>query len=112
MSNTKNTLTSEENTKAEYNLNKRVLYVVGFCFCFLVTFVSSCTMHSNAYEPDLLKEQTERARANAESNISQSKAIKELINDGVNPIAARCAIEGWNNSNSNDVAICTAAGNK
>lgn len=88
----------------------------------LIIFLSmtTCTMHSNSYDPDRIREQTalktaevdvERAKlANKEKEL---KIIERLVALGVNPIAARCGVHGWNTDrNGNPDTACVIAAGK
>lgn len=73
---------------------------------FLLT-VGSCTMHSNTFDKDRILANAELERANAASieasskaELEQIKAIEALIQGGVDPIAARCAVMGWDRTDN------------
>jgi len=61
-------------------------------------------MHSNTFDGERLRGEAEIERAQTEAAVAESnarleeiKAIERLVNNGINPIAARCAVKGWSN---------------
>jgi len=100
----------------QQRIERIVTYVIGSCFVAFVVTIGSCTAHSNSIDPDRLKE--EAVIKEAEVKLSAQRLILEkeqlmtlerLINQGINPIAARCAVEGWD-KNKPDV-VCVSAVN-
>ena len=85
-------------------------------------------MHSNTYDNERMRAGAEQTRAEKElvqiknsgkkelaeikstSQIKQTEAIERLIAKGIDPVAARCAIEGW--EKSDDGEICERVSDK
>jgi len=106
-------MSKEIPTEAD-RLYRLMVYAVASVLVIIMLSIVSCTMHSNAYEPELEAAMTEQVIAEAEvakirvqAEADKLKTLKELIDSGVNPVAARCAITGW--SGSTDAGICERA---
>lgn len=84
-----------EQRKSEERLLRQLMYTIGTVVIVLFLTVGSCTMHSNAYEPEVEAEHTEQIKADTALEEARLKALKALIDSGVNPLAARCAVKGW-----------------
>ena len=107
---------SKPKLTGQQSIERLITYAVAICFIALVLTIGSCTAHSNSYDPKRLKE--EAAVKEQEVKIQherlmfekeRSAAIERLVDKGVNPIAARCAIEGWDKK-ATDV-VCVSAVN-
>ncbi len=68
---------------------------IGLFFLLVV----SCTMHSNAYEPDVINAQAEEVRAEAILQKERLAIIRErlaaverLVDKGIHPVVARCSV--------------------
>jgi hypothetical protein len=78
------------------------LILVGVIIVF--TIVGGCTAHSNTYDADRKRAEAEYKAeavkgeiARAEAEQAKIETIRKMTMDGgINPIAARCAVEGWN----------------
>ena len=84
----------------EVKMIQLVIYAVATVIIVFFLTVSGCTMHSHAYGPELAKEETAQIQAKALSDQQRIKALKELIDTGVNPVAARCAVYGYSGSDA------------
>lgn len=87
-----------------------------------VLLMTTCTMHSNTYDPARLREEAairqveaeiERTRVEVERQqlaiqTERLKTLERLVKLGVNPVAARCGIMGG--SLKNNTACIVAAG--
>jgi hypothetical protein len=69
--------------------------VIGLFFL----LVTTCTMQSNAYEPDVIKAQAEEVRASAVLQKERLAIVKErlaaverLVDKGIHPVIARCSV--------------------
>jgi hypothetical protein len=99
------------------NLNpmlKPIMYTCATVFVTIMLVFGGCTMHSNTFDAERLKGQAEIERSKTEASIARSnaqleeiQAIERLVTSGVNPIAARCAVMGWTNS---EKETCLLAG--
>ncbi len=101
---------SNDTPNAEERLLRQLMYTIGAVVIVFFLTVSSCSMHSNAYEPDVEAEYTKQIQAKAVAEQHRIKALKELIDSGVNPVAARCAIQGWSGSTAGN--LCERASEK
>ena len=68
--------------------------IFGIVAMFFST-VSGCTAYSNSVEAEQTRAEAEKIKAQNEITIEQNRAIQGLIEMNVNPIAARCAIMGF-----------------
>ena len=100
----------------QQRIERIITYMIGTCIVTLFLTVGSCTMHSNSIDPARLKEEATIKEAEAKLSAQrlllekeQLKTLERLINQGINPIAARCAVEGWD-KNRPDV-VCVSAVN-
>ena len=76
-------------------MGKIVAWCIFGIFAVLSTSIAGCTMYSNSVEAEQIKANTEHQRIINEADIGVNEAILQLINKGINPIAARCAIKGF-----------------
>ena len=83
-------------------LLRQLMYTVGAVIIVFFLTVGGCTMHGNAYQPEVEKEYTEQMKIESAAELQRIKAVQELIDQGVNPVAARCAIRGWNGSSAGE----------
>lgn len=83
--------TNEHNVK----INKAVCIASAIAFTVFVGSIAAYNIHANVYESQNIAAKTELVRAQMKLGFEQNEAIQDLISDGVNPIAARCAIVGW-----------------
>lgn len=109
----------------EEKLLNRLMFVAAGVLAIIFLSMTTCTMHSNTYDPQRLKEeavslQSEYAMQTAiskhkletiklaeQAKIEKIKTMERMIKDGANPVAAACAVHGWNND---DIACIVAAG--
>lgn len=96
-------------------------YTIAGCFCFFVLAVTSCTAHMNMYNDGEAKADLEQIRAAGAVELEASKnahieemeriaSIQRLVDETkYSPIAAKCAIDGWEHMNSADVKVCEEA---
>ena len=100
-------------TEEEAKQVKLLTYVIGGAVCFMFLMLTTCTMHMNSYNPEEAKAQAiitkakiERDTAANTATLERLKVVKGLIRDQkVDPIAARCAVEGWTEKTSD---VCLA----
>jgi hypothetical protein len=67
----------------------------------IVLIVGGCSVHSHQFEEARMRAEAEQTRADAErvrahqsDEIAKIEAIERLIQQGIDPIAARCAVKG------------------
>ena len=97
--------TLNDDLEALPELNRTVKFVMYIVSGILVTFflvVGSCSMHSNTFDAERRSAdakyelaRAERTRASLEADLEEIKAIERLVKNGTDPIAARCAVKGW-----------------
>jgi hypothetical protein len=89
----------------------------------IMLMMTTCTMHSNTYDPARLREEAAIKQAETElatreleakklgiqNEGEKTKAIERLVRSGVNPVAARCAIMGKSWKGNEDIACIIAA---
>ncbi len=107
----------KRNTKEfsnEQKLLNKLMFVCGGVLVIIFLGMTTCTMHSNGYDSERIKEgavalQAKYAMQTATSahRLEKIKAIERMIKNGANPVAAACAIHGWDND---DIACIVAAG--
>jgi len=68
--------------------------IFGIVFVFFSS-ISGCVMYKNSVEAEQTKAKAELTKAQNQITVDQNRAIQELIEMDVNPIAARCAIMGF-----------------
>ncbi len=86
-------------------LNRTVKFIIWAASAVILTFfliVGSCSMHSNTFDAERRHAdaeyeiaRAEHTRASKEVALEEVKAIERLVNKGTDPIAARCAVKGW-----------------
>ena len=81
----------------EHNVKctKFTCIALAIAFTVFVSGIAAYNIHANVYESQNTAAETELVRARMELGSEQNEAIQALIGDGINPIAARCAIVGW-----------------
>ncbi|KKK71783.1 hypothetical protein LCGC14_2910480 [marine sediment metagenome] len=97
--------TLNDDLEALPELNRTVKFIAYVLSGVLLTFfliVGSCSMHSNTFDAerrhaDAAYElaRAEHTRASNEVDLEKVKTIERLIKNGTDPIAARCAVKGW-----------------
>lgn len=79
--------------------NVRIGRIVAWCIFGIVfvffSSISGCVMYKNSVEADQTRADVEKIRAENQITIEQNLTIQKLIEMNVNPIAARCAIIGF-----------------
>ena len=95
------------------DINSDKFITVCVCITIIIAVISmaTCTGSSYPYEADIVKAEAERTKARAIEETEALRHIRELIDSGVNPIAARCAILGDGGSTERRVACAAAIGN-
>ena len=87
--------------------NVRIGRIVAWCIFGIVfvffSSISGCVIHNNSVKADKIRATAEKIKAENQITIDQNKAIQELIEMNINPIAARCAIVGFE-----DTDLCGA----
>ncbi len=80
---------------------KFIVMIAASVIVALFTVMGGCSMHSNTFDGERLRGQAEIERTKTERSVAESNAEKEeilaierLVYQGVNPIAARCAVKG------------------
>jgi len=93
----------------EAKIIKMAIYAATGFLVLVILSMTTCTMHSNAYEADVVREETGQVIAQTEVSKLKLKqaemetmAIKALVDRGVHPLAARCAISGYSSSAAGD----------
>jgi len=83
--------------KDAINLQIARMLVWGLVWIVFIFFtsVSGCVMYSNSVETEQTKAETEQIKEEAKTAKMKVDAISALIDKGINPIAARCAIVGY-----------------
>ena len=103
-------LTREERTYLE---SKIIIRAIAGTVCLAMLSLTTCVMHSNTYNEAQGKVVTIKVQAEVEMSkqkhlegMERLKVVENLIsNKQVDPIAARCAVEGWTDKTS---AVCLA----
>ena len=100
----------------EQRLMRLAIYAVATVLITIVLTMGGCTMHSNAYEPDVEAEITLQITAQLEVEkliqkgyADKTAAVKELVKFGTSPVAAHCGIYGWSAS-TKAKEVCMVAG--
>ena len=93
-------MTEEEDAK----FTKLLTYCITGGLIVVVLSLTTCRMHSNSYEAEVEAEVTKQIQAKMASEQQRLAALKDLIDSGVNAVAARCAIKGWSGSSGGDLA--------
>jgi len=92
----------------------------------IVLLMTTCTMHSNTYDPARLKEEVafkqveveiERAKVDLQKQEllkkeHELKIIERLVTLGINPVAARCGVYGWSTLHNESNTPCVIAAGK
>lgn len=121
-------LDKEEMTPADVKkiANKAIYFGFG-AIVLIVLSMTTCTMHSNTYDPERLREEAEMKKVEVEierakidihraeltKEQAELKTLERLVKLGVNPIAARCGVYGWQSDrNGNDDTACIIAAGK
>ncbi len=96
----------------ESNVRIAKTVVIGIvCVLFVgITGVTSCSMYGDQMEAVNKKASTEYLKVEMDQQKAQNASIQTLVEKGTNPVAARCAIIGW--ETERDAIVCTAAGAK
>ena len=86
----------------ERNLIRLAMYIVSGTLLSLFILFAGCTMHSNTYDADRARGEAVKIKARVELEKAESiieekrlEALERLIDKGINPVAARCAVKGW-----------------
>lgn len=100
----------------EERIFRLAIYAIASCFVILVLTIGGCTMHSNAYEPDVAREEAGQKLAEleikkiaVEAEAAKIAVLKGLIESGINPVSARCGVMGWDTKDPGSESICNAA---
>lgn len=106
-----NTIELSEDKIKESN---RLMYVSSGTLIVIMLSMTTCVMHNNTLGPARMKEEAVAEQAKyrvaeltVQNRIEKIKAMERMIKEGANPIAAACAVHGWNND---DIACIVAAG--
>lgn len=81
----------------EHDVKETRIIAIALAVAFIVFMCSlvAYNIHANVYESQNIAAETELVQAQMKLGSEQNEAIQALIVNGVNPIAARCAIVGW-----------------
>ncbi len=98
----------------EEKKNERIIiYAIAGTLCFMMLAMTSCAVHMNSFTPEEERAEVAITKAKTEAQIEMSKQnhleemarlkqVADLIKrDNLDPIAARCAVEGWTEETSN-----------
>ncbi len=89
--------------------NTRIIIMSFACVAFvLITGVTSCVMHDDKLSIEIQAAETEHLKVQTAQEKAQAEAIKQLIDSGVNPISARCAIIEWKTERQS--IVCASVG--
>lgn len=83
------------NNEHDVKIAKFTAIACAIAFTVFVGSIAAYSIHANVYESQNMAAETELVQARMKLGLEQNEAIQTLISDGVNPIAARCAIVGW-----------------
>lgn len=100
--------------------------IIAAVLVIIVLLMTTCTMHSNTYDAARLNGEMEKAKVEGQSlkerelikkeeEENRLKTLERLVAAGANPIAVRCAVLGWTDSNDNkekDVCLVAAANSR
>lgn len=79
-------------TESEQIIAKAIAWAAFGILSTLFASVSGCVMHQNYTEPSRTQATTELRKAENELLKEKQNMLKSLIDGGMNPIAARCAV--------------------
>jgi len=87
---------TDSTTENDVKMTK--IIVIGVCsfFMFVALGVAVSSMHEDVYHAENTTANVEYMKAQTQLDLDKNNAIIKLIEDGTNPIAARCAIIGFN----------------
>ena len=85
----------KEKNAAQLRIAKILVWGFVAIAFILFTSVSGCVMYVNSVEADQTRAETEQIKERSKIEKEKVDAISGLINKGINPIAARCAIKGY-----------------
>jgi len=98
-------MTQEER---EYRLGKLITQAIAITIVVITVTIASCSIQDHTYEPERIKRDVANQATQASITTARLTSIKKLIDRGVNPVAARCAVVGW--KNDRDAEICKTVG--
>lgn len=75
-------------------------------FSVFVGSIAAYNIHANVYKSQNIAAETELVQARMKLGSEQNEAVQTLIGDGLNPIAARCAIVGW--IGASETSLCAS----
>lgn len=88
---------------SEVKITKYIVNAFAIVLSVLVLSIAGCEIKSMPYD----EKESERKHAlrvkEADRDMAANTAIENLIKGGTNPVAARCAVKGWNNSQENEM---------
>ena len=88
----------------EFSDNSVKTIATTVCICFAILGTASCSVLSGP-------ETTKQTAIQLDVVKAKNDAVAKLIDKGVNPVSARCAIFGWENRMSSpDALVCATAG--
>lgn len=103
------------------SFRRLLVYAAVTAFSIFILSLTTCTVHMNTYNAEEAKAEIATVNAQAKLKLEHNQqehdaemariaAIQKMIDAGnVNPIAARCAIDGWENLSGSELALCEAA---
>ena len=92
----------------DVKIAKYIAIGVAICFLGLVFSISGFQAYNASKEASIINAETEQHKIRSVITIEQNQSIKKLIDDGINPIAARCAVIGW--ETTQDAMVCSFYG--
>ena len=97
----------------EFRTNKMIIQAVVVVIVVFLLSVTTCGIHRGTYNPDEARadaiinaSQIEMNKAEHNAEMARIKILQGMVNDGIDPITARCGVEGWEES---DDEICLAS---
>ena len=97
----------------EFRINKMIIRAVVVVLVVFLLSLTTCGIHRNTYNPDETRAEAivnasriEMRKAEHSSEMARIKILQEMVGDGIDPITARCGVEGWEES---DDEICLAS---
>ena len=99
-----------DENESNVKIAKTVATALACVALVMITSVTGCYMHDNQMEAVNTAAQGAYLKIETEQDEKRGELLKNLISKGVNPVAARCAILGW--ESERDAIVCATAGAK
>ena len=103
------------------SFRRLLVYAAVTAFSVFVLSLTTCSIHMNTYNADEAKAELATVNAQAKITLEENQqlhdaemariaAIQKMIDEGnANPIAAKCAIEDWEDYSNAELELCEAA---